>query len=82
MSTGISYTIATRNTSGYVSQHNVLWLDLSAREHMLLYAGMKGVPSDRQAEEVNELLKTVQLLDVRQSFFDLATHNSGVLLIP
>lgn len=57
-----------------VSQHDVLWLDLTAREHMLLYAGMKGVPSNQQNEEVNELLKKVQLLNVSHSLTHSLTH--------
>ena len=40
---------------------------------MLLYAGMKGVPSDQKTEEVNELLKKVQLLNVSYSLTHLHT---------
>ena len=47
-------------------QHDVLWNDLTAREHMLLFAGMKGVVKDKREEEIAALLERVQLNHVRE----------------
>ena len=56
---------AVRNMLGVCPQHDVLWNDLTAREHMQLFAEMKGVPSCEIKEEIDLLLERVQLINVR-----------------
>ena len=47
------------------TQHDVLWADLTAREHMELFAGMKNVPKQNVKTEIQEILQEVQLDHVR-----------------
>ena len=51
----------------------MLWNDLTAQEHMELFAGMKGVPRNKQKKEIRDLLERVQLNRVSNS------HQSGSL---
>ena len=56
---------AVRSMLGVCPQHDILWNDLTAREHMQLFAEMKGVPSMEINEEIDALLERVQLINVR-----------------
>ena len=47
-----------------ICQHNILWEDLTAREHLRMFAFLKGVPSLQRKQEIKELLENVQLDDV------------------
>jgi len=42
-------------------QHDVLWGDLTAREHMELFANLKDIPRQHMQEEIRTLLEEVQL---------------------
>lgn len=55
---------AVRSMLGVCPQHNILWNDLTAYEHMQLFAGMKGVPPKETKEEIDSLLERVQLINV------------------
>ena len=57
---------AVRNMLGVCPQHDILWNDLTAREHMRLFAEMKGIPSKEMKEEIDALLERVQLINVRK----------------
>ena len=66
MSSGSTHTHAHVHTHMYLhhswsTQHDVLWNDLTAQEHMELFAGMKGVPRNKQKKEIRDLLERVQL---------------------
>lgn len=50
-----------RSMLGVCPQHDVLWADLTAREHMELFAGMKNVPKQNVKTEIQEILQEVQL---------------------
>eukprot|EP00741_Cyanophora_paradoxa_P000093 tig00000057_g89.t1 len=50
-----------RKIMGVCPQHDILWNDLSGRDHLRIYAGFKGVPRNRIEEEVEERLKDVEL---------------------
>jgi ABC-type multidrug transport system ATPase subunit len=50
---------------GVCPQHDILWDDLTAGEHLELMAAMKGVRSDFNAREVTKRLIQVDLEDVR-----------------
>lgn len=43
------------------TQHNVLWEDLTAKEHMQLFAHLKGIHRKQLKEDVRHLLECVQL---------------------
>eukprot|EP00727_Mastigamoeba_balamuthi_P008005 m51a1_g3825 hypothetical protein (1807) ;mRNA; r:294618-300690 len=50
-----------RKTMGVCPQHNVLWEDLTADEHLRFFARIKGVPSRDLDAEVEDRLKQVGL---------------------
>ena len=45
-------------------QHDVLWEELTAREHMLLFAQLKDIPPQQVEVEMGRLLEAVQLSHV------------------
>ncbi|XP_033629986.1 ATP-binding cassette sub-family A member 5-like isoform X1 [Asterias rubens] len=53
-----------RSMVGVCSQENTLIEALSAREHLRVFAGLKGIPSENIEEEVNKILKLTLLDDV------------------
>lgn len=52
---------AVRSLIGVCPQHDVLWSELTAREHLLLFARVKGIPSYMIDAEVHEKLQLVGL---------------------
>ncbi|TPX41335.1 hypothetical protein SeLEV6574_g06147 [Synchytrium endobioticum] len=53
-----------RKIMGVCPQHDILFDDLTAREHIELYAGLKGVPRDQHEPLTQERLAAVKLLTV------------------
>jgi len=49
---------------GVCPQNNILWEELTAREHMEIFAGIKNVPKESENEQIENALKSVLLLDV------------------
>ena len=45
-------------------QHDVLWGDLTAMEHMKLFGHLRGIPSEIMENEIATLLTEVQLAKV------------------
>ena len=56
---------AVRSILGVCPQHDVLWGDLTAQEHMELFANLKAIPPNRMADEIRVLLEEVHLNNVR-----------------
>ncbi|KAJ3401842.1 ATP-binding cassette sub- A member 1 [Chytriomyces hyalinus] len=54
-----------RRMLGVCPQHDILFEDLTAREHIELYAGLKGVPAAEWAVLFEERLKAVKLWTVK-----------------
>ena len=52
---------AIRNILGVCPQHDVLWGDLTAYEHMQLFGHLKGISRENMATEIQTLLEKVQL---------------------
>ncbi|KAI8918938.1 hypothetical protein BC831DRAFT_515918 [Entophlyctis helioformis] len=50
-----------RSMMGICPQHDVLFDDLTAREHIQLYAGIKGIPAEQISALIEERLKIVRL---------------------
>lgn len=48
---------------GVCPQHDVLWGNLTGREHLELFARIKGIPEEKVAGEVQERLQDVLLVD-------------------
>ena len=53
-----------RNIIGLCPQHDILWNDLTAREHVELFCDLRGIPRDQVNVTVKERLEEVQLLSV------------------
>ncbi|KAH6578232.1 hypothetical protein BASA61_004022 [Batrachochytrium salamandrivorans] len=53
-----------RKIMGVCPQHDILFNDLTGREHIYLYAGLKGVPREEWDLLVNDRLHAVRLLKV------------------
>jgi ABC-type glutathione transport system ATPase component len=54
-----------RSMLGVCPQHDILFEDLTAKEHIELYAGLKGVPKEFLEELFEERLKAVRLWTVK-----------------
>jgi ABC-type multidrug transport system ATPase subunit len=54
-----------RKHIGVCPQHDILWDDLTAKEHLLLFGLLKGVPLKKLNPMINTLLTKVNLLDVK-----------------
>eukprot|EP00474_Spongospora_subterranea_P009421 CRZ09879.1 hypothetical protein [Spongospora subterranea] len=51
-----------QKSMGVCPQYDILWAQMTAREHLELFAGLKQVPKHKCDDEVNERLKDVDLL--------------------
>ena len=56
---------AIRQSLGVCPQHNVLWPTLTVREHLVLFANLKGVPSAEIDEEVDAMIAAVKMREKR-----------------
>ena len=61
MGHSLSDQYAIRKIIGECKQDDILWPNLSAREHLELFAGIRGVSRDKVAETVQEWLESVDL---------------------
>ena len=62
---------------GVCPQHDVLWGDLTAEEHMKLFAHLKDIPSNEMMVEIESLLEEVKLTNV--SLYVLCTNLYRIL---
>jgi len=53
-----------RDITGVCPQHDILWNELTAREHLKIFAEMKGIPNQDIKNMIDEKLKEVFLTDV------------------
>ena len=53
-----------RRITGVCPQFDILWEELTAREHLEIFAQIKRVPFSQQAARVDECLRMVELYDV------------------
>eukprot|EP01088_Endostelium_zonatum_P017813 TRINITY_DN544_c0_g1_i1.p1 TRINITY_DN544_c0_g1~~TRINITY_DN544_c0_g1_i1.p1 ORF type:complete len:868 (-),score=207.39 TRINITY_DN544_c0_g1_i1:77-2680(-) len=56
-----------RKTIGVCPQHDILWNDLTAYEHLSIFADLKGIPSHLKASVIQNKLSSVALLDVQHN---------------
>jgi ABC-type multidrug transport system ATPase subunit len=70
-----SQLVQIRAMLGVCPQHDILFNELSAREHIELYAGLKGVPREYWTELFEERLKAVKLWTVRD--VQAGTYSGG-----
>eukprot|EP01133_Synstelium_polycarpum_P001084 gene1084-1230_t len=61
----ISNMPAIRNVMGVCPQHDILWNELSGREHLEIFAAFKGIPDNKIKAEVEERLKDVELVSAQ-----------------
>ena len=65
-----------RQLMGVCPQHDILFNELTAREHIELYSGLKGVPSSEWTAIVEERLGAVKLLNVVDN--PVASYSGGM----
>ena len=65
---------AVRSMVGLCKQDDYLWPNLTAREHLQLFAGLRGVPSHNVEDRVQSWLESVDLDNVQ---FQYASAYSG-----
>lgn len=65
-----------RRRLGYCPQFDVLWDELTAREHLLLFGQLKGYRGHYLNTEVDKILKTVNLTDVADN--QVVTYSGGM----
>jgi ABC-type multidrug transport system ATPase subunit len=61
---GICPQVTVTNTLHLPKKHDILWEELTAEEHLELFAEFKGVPAKFLRDMVNEKLKEVELFHV------------------
>lgn len=52
---------AIRQSIGFCPQHNILWPSLTPREHLRVYAVIKGVEESKVDAAVDEMLEKVHM---------------------
>jgi hypothetical protein len=57
-------------------QHDILWNELTAREHLRIFAQLKGVTSGRVNAEINEKLEMVGL--IKTGDHRVGTYSGGM----
>jgi len=57
-----------RREVGYCPQHNILWAELTCREHLHFYARLKGLDAEMREIAVNAVLKAVDLEDKAEKY--------------
>jgi len=54
-----------RRFTGVCPQHDILWDDLTAREHLDIFARLKSIPKEKRAQEIEDRLADVALRSPR-----------------
>jgi ATP-binding cassette, subfamily A (ABC1), member 3 len=65
-----------RSFIGVCPQHDLFWPNLTAYEHLSLYASIKGISFENINKEVTRLLKRVKLLSVASGL--VSTFSGGM----
>ena len=65
-----------RKLTGYCPQHDILWSELTAREHLRLFAWLKGVPKAQIAATIDQKLDEVSLGEVGDAL--VGTFSGGM----
>ena len=65
-----------RSIMGVCPQHDILFNELTAREHIVLYAGLKGLPRKQWESIITERLDAVKLLKVADN--PIHTYSGGM----
>jgi ABC-type multidrug transport system ATPase subunit len=48
---------------GVCPQHDILWHELTAREHLEIFAELRNVPKEERKQQIEDRLKDVLLLE-------------------
>ena len=70
-----------RTIMGVCPQHDILWEDLTAWQHLEIFADLKGIPFRSRKQVIVQKLEEVELLSVGHSFgeFLRASNSLGLL---
>ncbi len=67
-----------REYIGFLPQFDILWDELTAKEHLIMFARLKGIEKSEIKSLVSEILKEVNLEDVGNSL--VRTFSGGIQL--
>mmetsp|Transcript_23109 Transcript_23109/g.41251 ORF Transcript_23109/g.41251 Transcript_23109/m.41251 type:complete len:901 (-) Transcript_23109:1806-4508(-) len=65
-----------RKLLGVCPQHDILWDELTAREHLILFAKLKGLHGEERKREIEEKLAQVKL--VKEADNPVGTYSGGM----
>ena len=57
-----------RKSLGICPQHDVLFLNMTVREHLSLFCEFKGVPSDKKEEEIRKTIDDLEMNEIENRF--------------
>eukprot|EP00759_Apiculatamorpha_spiralis_P010337 PhF_6_TR17090/c0_g1_i1/m.26263/K05643/ABCA3; ATP-binding cassette, subfamily A (ABC1), member 3 len=57
-----------RQDLGFCPQHNILWKGVTCTEHLVFFAGLKGVPREQIDTVVHNMLVNVDLVEKKDAF--------------
>ncbi|EGC36350.1 hypothetical protein DICPUDRAFT_31990 [Dictyostelium purpureum] len=67
---------AVRKITSVVPQHDILWNELSAKEHLELFAELKGIPKHQRENSIRAALDQVKLTKVADN--RISTYSGGM----
>eukprot|EP01133_Synstelium_polycarpum_P015461 gene15461-18344_t len=65
-----------RKMTSVCPQHDILWNELTAREHLQLFAELKGIPIEQRQESIDNALESVKLTKVANN--QITTYSGGM----
>jgi len=65
-----------QNMLGVCPQHDILWQELTAREHLQIFAELKRIPKEEQEDQIAARLKDVLLVDAADKY--AGTYSGGM----
>ncbi len=54
-----------RESLGVCPQHDVIWPELTVYDHLVLYAGIKGVPSEKIKDTAEDMIEELGMSEKR-----------------
>ncbi|KAM9956639.1 hypothetical protein ACTFIR_003365 [Dictyostelium discoideum] len=72
----ISNIAAVRRITSVVPQHDILWAEMTAREHLQLFSELKGIPAQERESQIQKVLDQVRLSKISNSL--ISTYSGGM----
>ncbi|KAK5583692.1 hypothetical protein RB653_005290 [Dictyostelium firmibasis] len=72
----VSSIAAVRKVTSVVPQHDILWAEMSAREHLQLFSELKGIPAHERESQIQKVLDQVRLAKISNNL--ISTYSGGM----